>query len=187
MANLNPTLWRTCKMLAGRKRVELLRELHQQPGRSVTELGHAVGVKRSYASQELRRIQSRGLLKSARRGIPLIYRMDPDPQVLSASPLLKAIQFALGRFPPERDPEICAIANGLAHDRRIAIARLLMQGPLSHAGLLQALHMTPSALSQHLQPLLSGGWVIKTNKHFHLRIPAHPLARALASLIREPV
>ena len=80
MANLNPTLWRTCKMLAGQTRIRLLRQLHRQPGPCVADLGKAVGIKRSDASQELRRIQSRGLLKSMRQGIPLVYRMEPDPK-----------------------------------------------------------------------------------------------------------
>ncbi len=66
MKNLNPTLWRTCRMLTGTNRVRLLRELHDHPGQSVSQLAAALGIGPSDASQELRRIQSRGLLKSER-------------------------------------------------------------------------------------------------------------------------
>lgn len=45
MKNLNPTLWRTCRMLAGTTRIRLLRELHTHPGQSVSELARAVGIK----------------------------------------------------------------------------------------------------------------------------------------------
>ncbi|NCA82947.1 MAG: transcriptional regulator [Opitutae bacterium] len=185
MANLNPTLWRTCKMLAGEKRIQLLRQLHEKPGRSVTELGAAVGVKRSDASQELRRIQSRGLLKSERKGLPLVYRMEVDPQVLSAAPLLKAIQAALASFPPERDIEMCGIANGLAHDRRIAIVRALTGNPLTTAELQRKMNLPRSALAQHLQPLASSGFTSRKAKRIHFKVPPHPLARALAKLLQQ--
>ena len=36
MKTLNPTLWRTCRMLAGANRIRLLRAIFAQPGQSVT-------------------------------------------------------------------------------------------------------------------------------------------------------
>ena len=183
MQNLNPTLWRTCKMLAGTKRVQLLRQLQEQPGRSVSDLGKAVGVKRSDVSQELRRIQSRGLLKSRRQGVPLVYRLEADPQVSSAAPLLKAIQSALASRPPERDLDICAIANGLANERRIAIVRALMVSPRTRSELQTNLNVSAPACAKHLRILLNSGFAEEQNQLIHFRVPAHPLARALAKLI----
>ena len=57
MQNLNPTLWRTCKMLAGRTRIRMLRQLLEHPGECVSALGKRVAIKESAASQELRRIR----------------------------------------------------------------------------------------------------------------------------------
>jgi DNA-binding MarR family transcriptional regulator len=180
---LNPTLWRTCKMLAGVKRIQLLRQLDRLPGQSVVELGRAVGIKRSDASQELRRIQSRGILKSRRLGTPLIYRMEPDPQVATAAPLLKAIQSAFSSQPAERDAEMCRLAEGLAHERRIALARILQKQPRSFSELHGLLHIPMTSLAWHLRELIRSGFVVHASGSYHFNTPSHPLARVLARLI----
>lgn len=185
MLILNPTLWRTCKMLAGIKRVQLLRQLHECPGRNVSDLGSTVGIKRAYASQELRRIQSRGLLKAERRGRPLIYRMEADSQVPSAAPLLKAIQAALGLHPSDRDPEMCAIANGLAHERRIAIAQILSETPCTMSDLQMRLHLSSYGLAQHLRSMEKSGFAKHKGELIYFQVPPHPLARALATLLKQ--
>ena len=89
MQQLNPTLWRTCKMLAGPTRIRLLRQLLATPDEGVSALGRHVGIREATASQELRRIQSRGLLQSNRRGPLLVYRMAADPQVSRPRRFLK--------------------------------------------------------------------------------------------------
>jgi DNA-binding IclR family transcriptional regulator len=185
MESLNPTLWRTCKMLAGQKRIQLLRQLNAQPGQNVADLGKAVDVKRSDASQELRRIQSRGLLKSQRMGRPLIYRMEADPQVSSAAPLLKAIRTALASYPPERDPEMCIIANGLAHEHRIGLARALLAGPRTMADMHAGLSLSAFGLAQHVQTLVESGFATRKSHLIYFRVPPHPLARALAKLLHQ--
>ena len=182
---LNPTLWRTCKMLAGNKRVRLLRQLYERPGRNVSDLGSAVGIKRACASQELRRIQSRGLLKAARCGRPLIYRLEADPQVSSAAPLLKAIQSALRLYPASRDPDMCAIANGLAHERRIAIARTILERPCSIPDLQMQLHLSSFGLAQHLRSLEKSGFVELNGSLVGFKVPSHPLARTLVDLLKQ--
>lgn len=185
MKTLNPTLWRTCKMLSGHRRIQLLRQLYGHPGRNVSELGAAVGIKRACASQELRRIQSRGLLKAKRQGRPLIYRMESDPQVLSAAPLLHAIRSAQATRRPERDLEMCVIANGLAHERRIAIARVLLIAPRSASDLNRLLRIAAPTLAKHLQILVRSGWAIRKGHRVYFKTPPHPLAQALANLLKS--
>ncbi|MGD9780970.1 MAG: hypothetical protein AB7V14_02320 [Kiritimatiellia bacterium] len=185
MKTLNPTLWRTCKMLAGQKRIQLLRQLYGHPGRNVSELGAAVGIKRACASQELRRIQSRGLLKAKRQGLPLIYRMETDPQVPSASPLLHAIRSALASRPPERDLDMCRLAQGLAHERRIAIARVLLIAPRSAIDLNRLLRIAAPTLAKHLRILVHSGWAIRKGHLLYFKPPPHPLAQALANLLKS--
>ncbi len=185
MMDLNPTLWRTCRMLAGEKRIELLRELHREPGRSVAALGKAVGISRSDASQELRRIQSRGLLKSERQGLPLIYRMEADPQVFSAGPLLRAIRSALSSLPSEEDRRMCILSNGLAHVRRISILHTLFPGPQPMRDLPQHLHMSSSSFWDHMTILVNCGWITRKGDSLHLQTIRHPLARALVLQLRQ--
>ena len=184
MNNLNPTLWRTCRTLAGAKRIQLLRAMHDQPGLSVSELAKIIGVGCSDASQELRRLQSRGLLKSDRQGTCVVYRMEPDPQVASAAPLLKALKASMAATPPAKDDEMCNIAFGLAYSRRIAIANALIAGPQKEAALCVALHLSPFAVFNHVRIMKECGWVKRANSLLEFTVADHPLAAALARLLK---
>lgn len=185
MQNLNPTLWRTCRMLAGTTRIKLLRQLHDGPGQNIAALADALGISRPFASQEMRRIQSRGFLIPTHRGAALIYRPGADPQVASAAPLLKAVQTALGSFPARRDAEMAAIAAGLAHERRIAMARSLLESPKPSGQLLAAIPMSPCSFQLHLRTLMASGFVAKNKNGLSFRTPPHPLGKALAALLRQ--
>lgn len=181
---LNPTLWRTCRVLAGRTRLKLLRQLHDTPGQGVSDLARAVGIGVSDASQELRRIQSRGLLQTARKGSWLIYRLGADPQVASAAPLLKALADALASHPPDRDEAMSPIATGLAHPRRIALVAALMNSPGSRGELSRKTHIPKTSLRHHLDDLAAGGYIQNRKGKFTFQCPAHPLARTLIRLVK---
>jgi len=183
MRLLNPTLWRTCRALAGQTRLKLLRQLHDQPGQSVSDLAKVVGIGVSDASQELRRIQSRGLLQAERAGPRLSYRLGADPQVPSAAPLLSALKSTLARTPPECDREIIPIATGLAHFRRVAIAKALLAGPQSELDLRSLTRIPPASLNGHVRTLIASGFVKRYRGFLRFHAPDHPLARALANIL----
>ena len=185
MQNLNPTLWRTCRMLSGEARIRLLRTLHDQPGRNVTELAQAVDIGLSDASQELRRIQSRGLLQPEHRGAALVYRLGADPQVASAAPLLKALKATFASPATDSATTIQAIANSFGHPKRIAILKSLMQAPKSVYGLHNEIRTAYGNLQRHLQILLDSGLVCRKDRQLHFIAPIHPLARALLKLLPE--
>lgn len=183
MQNLNPTLWRTCRMLAGKTRIQLLRSLHRHPGQNVTELAKAVGVGVSDASQELRRIQSRGLLRPQYRGASLIYRFGADPQVRSAAPLLKALRTSLALDAPEGNERIAIIAKGLGHRKRIAIVRSLMASSKTTFALQQELQASFRTIARHLVILFDSGLIRREGRKLHYVPPTHPLAKALIRLL----
>ena len=183
MPTLNPTLWRTCRMLSGRTRIHLLRCLDEHPGRNVSELARAVGVGLSATSQELRRIQSRGLLQTERRRAALIYRFGTDPQVPSAAPILKAIRTALSTPGAEEDERIQTIAHGLGHLKRIAILKSIMAAPKSAFALHKELHLAYRTIHRHIQALLDSGLVRRDERTLHYVPPTHPLAKALVKLL----
>ncbi len=185
MKNLHPTLWRTCKMFAGMSRVRLLRALYEHPGEYVSELGRLVELGESAASQELRRIQSRGLLQATRRGRYLVYQMAADPQVASALPILKALKESLSALPPERDDEIAAIGRALAHERRIRIVRNLLQGPLPLFELQMNCRISSRPFYLHWQTLEAGGFIAVSEQQVQLLTPSHPLAKTLLRLIQQ--
>lgn len=185
MKNLNPTLWRTCRMLAGSTRIQLLRQLHDVPGQNIRVRADALGISQPFASQEMRRIQSRGLLQISRRGASVVHVPKADPQVASAAPLLKAVWTAFDTYPAERDRDMTVIAAGLGHARRIAMVRTLMQGPQTTGQLLAAHPMAPTSFYLHLRALIASGFVQAQGRSLVFKTPPHPLAKALVNLLRQ--
>ena len=180
---LNPTLWRTCRVLAGRTRIRLFRELVANPGCSVSKLADAVCVCEPDASQELRRLQSRGLLQRRQAGPRVFYRPAPDPQVYSAAPLLDAL-FQCMTKPAEADEDILRIAQGGAHNHRISLIRHLLPHPVRTMDLMKQTQLPLSTLKRHLNKLKECGWVRRQGRLWEIRPSSHPLAQALLTLIR---
>ncbi len=174
-------------MLAGSTRIRLLRRLHSEPGQNVATLAQTLQISRPFASQELRRIQSRGLLGSAHQGASLIYRLSADPQVKTAQPLLKALQKTLSSLPPVRDQEMALIASGLAHERRMAIAASLLHSSKTASELRVEMPMSACSQHLHLQQLMTSGFVIKNGKRYEFHTPSHPLGRTLKGLLRQGI
>jgi predicted ArsR family transcriptional regulator len=183
MQMLNPTLWRTCKMLAGKTRIRLLRQLHAHPGEGVKALGKRVGIGHAAASQELRRIQSRGLLQVERHKSFKLYRMVSDPQVTTAAPLLKAMQTVFDQLPPEKDERVCVIAAGLSHERRVQIVQSLLRKPQSLSELQFVSHISPHPFREHMKTLLASQFVVLSQDQAHFAVPDHPLGITLAKLL----
>jgi DNA-binding transcriptional ArsR family regulator len=185
MRALNPTLWRTCRVLSGQTRLRLLRRILDQPGQAVSQLAAEVQIGISDASQELRRLQSRGLLQVDRQGPFVFYRLAPDPQVSSAAPLLKALKASLADSSPAQEEAIIRIATALSHARRIAIAKELLRGPQTTTGLEIHLRIRRNALNRHLRILVDSGFLRRNGKQLVLEPATHPLAQALVRLLRN--
>ncbi|MGD9611575.1 MAG: ArsR/SmtB family transcription factor [Kiritimatiellia bacterium] len=179
---LTPTLWRTCRVLAGPTRLDLLRRILAGPDARVADLAAAAGLSESRASQELRRLQARGLVQAVRNGRYVTYRPVPDPKVASAKPLLAAAKAALATRPPE---ETIRVATAYGHDRRLKIVRVLRKRACPFAALSALAGMPEMALFRHLQRLQAGGVVRKTKRGWELAPNAHPLARALSALLAD--
>ena len=186
MREWNPSLWRTCRMLTGRIRLALFRLLCESPGLNVSQLAHAANIGKSDASQELRRIQSRGLLQANRIGPFVYYRLVADPQAPSAAPLLNALRLSMCRPPPQPEEDIRRIARGLSCPRRVALARFLARQSSSLPDLESALGFPHSRLWAHLSLLQKAGFLRTTSSRLAFQPPPLPLGRALARLIHSP-
>ena len=172
---LNPTLWRTCRVLSGQVRLSLLQRILQEPGQNVSRLAEGIPIGISAASQELRRLQSRGLLRRSCHGTAVVYLPAPDPQVPAAAPLLAALKTVLtGRT---ADPSrVAALAKGLGHEKRVELVQILQgQGPRTAKELAATLRTSLANLSKHLRILNDGGWVQKTGRQYALRPATTPL------------
>jgi DNA-binding transcriptional ArsR family regulator len=177
---LTPTLWRTSRVLAGPVRLNLLRQILAGGAPCVTEMAEAAGLSEPRASQELRRLQARGLVQAVRAGRCLTYRPVPDPKVPSAQPLLAAAKAALAKRP---DAETIRVAQAFGHDRRLRIVRALRGGAQTSAALAEAAGMPAMALWRHLRLLQAGGVVRRTERIWELAEHPNPLAKALVRLL----
>ncbi|MBU1692967.1 MAG: helix-turn-helix domain-containing protein [Verrucomicrobia bacterium] len=182
---LHPTLWRTCRVLAGETRIRLLRLVVNNPGRTVSDLAATIGISLPRASQELRRLQSRGLLQAVRVGRQVRYQPIPDPQVPSAKPLLKAAETVFRRFPREAETRLAEIATAFSHPRRIAIVRELLWAPQDTLSLLNGVGIPRISLNRHLRLLRARGLVEHRGGKNRLTASHHPLVQCLARMIKQ--
>lgn len=183
--SLHPTLWRTCRALGGKTRLELFRLVADQPGQTVAELARTVRISRPRASQELRRLQSRGLLKAVREGRFVRYHPVSDPLVPTAKPILQAMLECFRRFHASADSEISKVAAAFSHSRRIAILCELAKGPRSFNQLASATGNSAALLDHHLEPLQQAGLIMLHRRSIRLADTTHPLAQCLIRLAKK--
>jgi len=185
MKKLHPTLWRTCRILSGPTRLALLRAVISSPAQSVGGLAAQLHLSIPRASQELRRLQSRGLIQASRRGMNVLYRPVPDRLVSTAPPLLQAMQEAFLHFAPTEDGQTVQIATAFSHARRLLIIRLLLFGPARTRVLEEMSGMSRDALNRHLRKLRDAGLIRREGRKIQLVEPSHPLARSLLEILKD--
>ena len=182
---LTPTLWRTCRVLAGETRLRLLRQVVKHPGQTVTGLADAVDIKLSRASQELRRLQSRGLIQAERNRNTVKYFPVSDPLVATAKPLLDSMKAAFARPHPASDALAIGIATALSHPRRIAILTELRKGPRHFDELKAAVHVPAVSLHRHLRLLQRLDLARQAQKTWCFIPNRHPLTQGLLRILNS--
>ena len=178
---LSPTLWRTCRALANRVRLRMLRVLFRDGELPVSAAASAAGASRIVATQYLRALSARGLLATRREGRWVFYRPCADASVHGAAELLQAIEktFARRRKPVEA---IFRQATAFTHPRRVRIARALANGPMTRGALARTTGISRIALQRHLAKLAARGFVKMTAGMCRLAPPRGPLAATLLRL-----
>lgn len=182
---LHPTLWRTCRILAGNTRLRLLRNVVREPGLTVSRLAELTGIKRSRASQELRRLQSRGLIQARRKGGYVRYVPVSDPLVATAKPLLEALKSIFLENPATPNETLIAPATALSDPRRIAILSELLNGPRHFDEIQAAVHIPAISLRRHLRRLNELGLAGHARQIWCLIPARQPLARTLMHLLKS--
>ena len=156
---LQPTLWRTCRVLANRTRLEMLRLLFQGRGLCVSAVAERLDLKITQASQHLRALESRGLLKVRRQSRWVYYEAPPPNSGGPAGPLVEALRclFQKKASPTEA---VFRLATAFTHPRRIAIFRAL-QPARGFQDLQKQTGVPTRALERHLRKLMQRGFVIR--------------------------
>ena len=173
-----PTLWRTCRVLANRKRLQTLALLIRQPGQTVSAVATHMRLSMPAASQYLRALEARGLLTCRRVGRRVKYRPSPGTGEGAAEEIIKALRLVFRKTEPVE--AIFKLATGFTHPRRVEVFRALTNGEDSFAKLQTATNTPARALSRHLAKLKARGFVKDERGIYVATIHRHPFGRVLA-------
>ena len=178
-----PTLWRTCRVLANRKRLRTLALLIRQPNQTVSAVAERMRLSMPAASQYLRALEARGLLTCRRVGRRVEYRPSPGTGEGAAEEIVKALRLAFRRRARPIEA-IFKLATAFTHPRRIEVFRALTNGADSFTKLQAATHIPARTLSRHLRKLEARGLVKKEMARYVAPPQRHPFGRVLTSLAR---
>ena len=156
--SLHPTLWRTCRVLANDTRLRLFAQLTRQQPQSVSELAEQCALTLPVASQSLRALEARGLLKVKRIRLRVEYRLPAPAEAGSHAGLIAALKTAL-RLDSTVAVLVIRLATAFTHPSRIEIYRALQSGPKTPAQIQVAIRLSALALDRHLAKLLARGFV----------------------------
>ena len=179
--SLQPTLWRTCRVLANRKRLQILALLSRQPNQTVSMVAGDMRLSLPAASQYLRALEARGLVTCRRVGRRVEYRLSPATTENAAGEILAALRLAFRRRGQPIEA-LFKLATAFTHPRRIEVFRAVKSGAVTFGKLQTATHISARALSRHLAKLEARGFVKNQMDVYALTDQAHPFSRVLARL-----
>lgn len=179
---LSPTLWRTCRVLANRRRLVLVKAMVDAPPQTVSALAQATGMPLALCSLYLKNLQSRGVCRAERQGKFVRYSLAPDPAVTQSAPIVSVL---LKTFRENADGEsIFHVLTAFTHPTRIKILGiLLIHRRLDPARLAMRAACSQAALSRHLAKLASRDLVVLARQEICLKSPPTRLGRALLALV----
>ena len=176
-----PTLWRTCRVLANRQRLQMLTLLLRQPGQTVSSVASQMRLSLPAASQYLRALEARGLLSCRRVGLRVEYRPAATTTEASGGAIVAAVRVITGRRRRSSDV-LFKLATAFTHPRRIEVYRAVKNGADSFVRLRARTHISTRALIRHLAKLEARGFVKNEGEIYVVTTHAHPFGRLLARL-----
>jgi DNA-binding transcriptional ArsR family regulator len=180
-----PTLWRTCRVLANRKRLQTLALLIRQPNQTVSTVAERIRLSVPAAGQYLRALEARGLLTCQRVGRRVEYRPAARTSDGAAQEIVRAFRVVFSRRAQPIEA-IFKLATAFTHPRRIEAFRALTNGADSFAKLQAATHIPARALSRHLAKLEARGFVKEAEAARYVATThRHPFGRVLARSARR--
>lgn len=180
-ASLQPTLWRTCRVLANRTRLKLFALLLRHPRQSVSALAATLKQPLPVASEYLRMLEARGLLTVRRAGRHVTYH----PSAASDGTRLADLIIALrGVFRNQNEPEetVFKLVTAFTHPRRIQIFQHVQKQALTFSELQASAHIPDRALHRHLRKLEARGFVQSECGRYCAARRTDALGRELARL-----
>lgn len=182
MTHAPQPLWKTCRVIAHESRLHLLWALFEQSELCVQQLVMQTGMSRPNTSNQLRLLAEHGLIVSRRRKMNVLYRAEANSAMKYAPPILQALR---NGFDHSMGLDVVIRqATALSHGRRIEIVQALKGTHLSFDQLQQKTGMSSSALSRHLNKLISRRFVDRSGRSsYGYGKPVNQLGRTLIKLV----
>jgi Predicted transcriptional regulators len=183
--SLQPTLWRTCRVLANERRLDCLRAvLLAKQELCVEAVAQQVGLPHDQASLCLRALQARGLLKAIRQSRWVYYSPVPDPSVPIASPVLMAVRVAL-LDEKWTDEKTMRAVTAFTHPRRLTILQTLLHShaPIGACRLSVLTQVSLPALERHLKKLRDRGMIRLEDDGWCMESRQSSLAQAFLTIL----
>jgi DNA-binding transcriptional ArsR family regulator len=180
-SRLSPTLWRTCRALANRKRLRMLQHLMKHPDATVSNLATSLAIPVPTASVYLRMLNARGVILATRQGPHVRYRMAPDPTVPESTVLVTGLQDELRRGGAGVETAF-RMLTAFTHPRRIAIVVALAGSNskgVAREDLRQRTGISRTSFAMHIDKLARRGVIVEDECVLRTATPATPLAKAL--------
>lgn len=184
---LEPTLWRSCRALANRNRLLLLRAMIDEPPLCVQTLSERCKLKKSVCSQYLRMLNARGFTQASRCGRWVDYALEANPSVKHASTMLQAVIQAVKGFTSlkQYDPVLKDLTL-FTCPRRIRIVRVLRLNPhITPSALARLCRMPRRSLLRQLKKLERRDVISREESFVTLHPPTRPLAKTLLMIALE--
>ena len=179
---LSPTLWRTCRALANRRRLEMIRYIITcQQAVGVTDVASKMGLSVPATSQYLRALNARGLLEARRRGRHVFYQAKSDPALPAAGVLLRSLKHTLVNRRNATE-SVFQHVTAFTHVRRIAVVQAVARGALRIEDICQKTASSRRATVRHVRKLVRRGFLARGKDGYHIAKPNSMFARALIQL-----
>ena len=173
-------LWRVCRVLSQKGRLNLLWLLFENGEQCVSQLVCRSEMTRPNTSIQLKTLYLSGLIRFRREGMNVIYRAEADPRVKCSVPLLEALRNCFDRGISFES--IIRQVTAFTHERRVEVVRVLQDGSLSFVQLEDCCGMTSSALSRHLLKLEARKVVQWDGERYGLTLPKEQLGKVLLGI-----
>lgn len=177
---LAPTLWRTCRALANRKRLCLLHVVMMTPSVSVSDIANALQWRLNTTSQYLRSLNARGLLRVKREKRFVLYEAAADISMPETGIILKALRIVLRRT--DGLNSAFEALTSFTHPRRIELLKAINQGAMDIKSMNVKTGISRPALERHLRKLKRRGCVASSRGAYRCACPKNLLTKTLLTL-----
>ncbi|TAL01487.1 MAG: ArsR family transcriptional regulator [Verrucomicrobia bacterium] len=177
-----PTLWRTCRVLANVARLEIIKFLSRRSGQTVSAVAEHSGLSMPATSQYLRALESRGLLQVKRQGRRVSYRLAEPDSSGAAGELVTALALAFREKSATTD-EIFRQFTAFTHARRVAIYRAIHEGAETAELISRATRIPLLSMTRHLAKLSSRRFIAVSEGNYRIVERTDALGRTLGNLV----